>query len=200
MQKRKLAQICAVAILAASLSGCAAPIIAGITLSQITTVAGLISTAFTGKGLTDQALSIVTGKDCNLMESVLRKDRHLCEERGSLATADDFKGIFVAFGGKDADPLQRYARARQLEVADATTQTQPPTEPVAVETASAVNLPAIRIGIPERGAPTGLARVDGDVVYIMAPIYDGADTAQGPVPAPQPRPTQVADLRQAMAN
>ena len=137
MQMRKLVQICAVALLAASLSGCAAPIIAGITLSQISTVAGLISTAVTGKGLTDQALSFVTGKDCNLMESVLRKDRHLCEEHGSLATADDFKGIFVAFGGKDADPLQRYARARQLEVADATAQPAP-VEPVAVEPASAV--------------------------------------------------------------
>jgi len=191
MQQRKLARICAVIAIAGGLSGCAAPIVAGITLGQITTVAGLISTAITGKGLDDQALSLITGKDCDLMESILHKDRHLCEERGSPATQDDFKGIFVAFGGKEADPLQRYARARQLEVADA--ETMPP---VAVKPADAVALPAIRAGVPKAGEPAGLARVGGDVVYIMAPIYGDAD---GGIPRPLPRPeTATLALRQAM--
>jgi len=191
MQKHTLTRICVVAAMASGLSGCAAPIVAGITLSQITTVAGLISTAITGKGLSDQALSLVTGKDCDLMESILRKDRHLCEPKGSPATDGDFKGIFVAFGGKEADPLQRYARARQLEVADAETAA-----PVAVTPADVVTLPTIRIGVPKQGEPAGLARVDGSVVYIMAPIYDGTDA--NAVPRPLPRPETAVALRQAM--
>jgi hypothetical protein len=81
--------------------GCAAPIIAGITLGQISMVAGAASTATTGKGLEDHALSYATGKDCNLIEGVLRKDRKVCETPGSDATKEDFKGLFAASGAPD---------------------------------------------------------------------------------------------------
>lgn len=90
-----------IVVLGLGLNACAAPIIAGLTLSQISTIAGVASTATTGKGLTDHALSYATGKDCNLVESVLRKDRKLCETPGSPATQEDFKGVFVASTPKD---------------------------------------------------------------------------------------------------
>ena len=63
-------------------------------------IASLASTAATGKGLSEHALSAATDKDCNVIESVLHKDRQLCEEPGSPATKNDFKGLF---GSEDED-------------------------------------------------------------------------------------------------
>lgn len=74
------------------LGGCAGPI-AGALM-----VASLASTAATGKGLSEHALSAAIGKDCNVLESVLQKERQLCEEPGSPATKNDFKGLL---GGED---------------------------------------------------------------------------------------------------
>ena len=113
MRRQSLARGLAVVAAALLLSGCAAPIVAGMTLGTLSTIASVVSTAVTGKDWSDHALSWVTGKNCNVTEGILRKNRKICEERGSLAAAEDFQGIFVAFGGKDADPLQRFASARQ---------------------------------------------------------------------------------------
>lgn len=76
------------------LSGCAGTI-AGISLSSISSFAGLASTLFTGADLGEHAASIVTGKDCRFSEGLLREDRDVCEEPGSAATRGDFHGIFV---------------------------------------------------------------------------------------------------------
>ena len=92
MKIRNLLLISAAAL---ALSGCAAPIIGALTLSQLSTIAGVASTITTGKGLADHALSLLTGKDCSFTEGILRKDRNICEERNSLATREDFKGVFA---------------------------------------------------------------------------------------------------------
>lgn len=76
------------------LGGCAGTI-AGVTLSSISSVAGLASTLFTGADLGEHAVSLLTGQDCRFSEGLLRDDRDVCEEPGSLATRDDFHGIFV---------------------------------------------------------------------------------------------------------
>lgn len=76
------------------LGGCAGTI-AGVTLSSISSVAGLASTLFTGADLGEHAVSLITGQDCRFSEGLLRDDRDVCEEPGSLATRDDFHGIFV---------------------------------------------------------------------------------------------------------
>ncbi len=76
------------------LGGCAASI-GGITLSSISSFAGLASTLFTGADLGEHAASLITGKDCRFSEGLLRADRDVCEEPGSLATREDFHGIFV---------------------------------------------------------------------------------------------------------
>ncbi len=184
MRRQLLARGLAVAAAALLLSGCAAPIIAGMTLGTLSTIASVVSTAVAGKDWSDYALGWVTGKDCNVTEGILRKNRKICEERGSLAAEEDFKGIFVAFGGKDADLLQRFASARQEELASA-----PPPEPARVEPAQAVSIDlarpieAVLNGVPQSGS-NGLARVKGTVVYLMAPIYERGDTT----PVPRPRP------------
>jgi len=38
-------------------------------------------------------MDLVTGKDCRIMEGLMRDDREVCEERGSPATYDDFNGV-----------------------------------------------------------------------------------------------------------
>jgi hypothetical protein len=185
MNRGILARNCALVLIAVGLSGCAAPLVAGLTLSQISTIAGVISTAFTGKGLSDHLLSFVTGKDCDLTESILRKDRKLCEEKGSAATAEDFKGIFVAFGGKKTDPLDRYAMARQKELADATVQQSDQSADAVLFTV------AMRTGIPKKGEPVGPSQLGNEIVYLMPPIYDDSSSA---VPVPKPSPLITAQI------
>lgn len=189
MKRGILARNCAIVLIAVGLSGCAAPIVAGITLSQISTVAGVFSTAFTGKGLSDHLLSFLTGRDCNLTESILRKDRKLCETRGSVATAEDFKGVFTAFGGQKIDPLQRYAMARQKELADTTLQQS---DEAANTTLFTV---AIRNGVPQAGEPVGPAQLGDEVVYLMAPIYDEEPVVTAEIPVPQPSPLMTASAQ-----
>ncbi len=84
------------AILASTtmLNGCAGTI-AGISFSSISSFAGFASTLFTGADLGEHAASLVTGKDCRFSEGLMREDRDVCEEPGSVATRDDFHGIFV---------------------------------------------------------------------------------------------------------
>lgn len=177
--KGAIARICAVVAVGLALSGCAAPIIGALTLGQLTTIAGLVSTATTGKGLSDHALSFLTGKDCNLTEAILRKARKLCEERDSVATKDDFKGVFVAFGGKDSEPLDRMARARQQELATAARVASG--APVSVIPASLIGFSwPIRFGIPRQGEAVGLSEVDGKLVYLMPPVYAAGDPAAPP--------------------
>lgn len=49
--------------------------------------------AVNGKGLAEDGADAVTGKDCRVIDGTVRKDRKLCEARGSPATNKDFKGL-----------------------------------------------------------------------------------------------------------
>lgn len=177
--KGAIARICAMIAVGLALSGCAAPIIGALTFGQLTTIAGLVSTATTGKGLSDHALSLITGKDCNLTEAILRKARKLCEEKDSVATKDDFKGVFVAFGGKESEPLDRMARARQQELA--TAERVASGAPASVIPASLIGFSwPVRFGIPRQGEAVGLSEVDGKLVYLMPPVYAAGDPVAPP--------------------
>jgi hypothetical protein len=169
MRLRGIAQISLVVVFGITLSGCAAPIIGGMTLGTLSTIVDGVASLLTGKSVEEHALSFLTGRDCNLTESILRKDRKFCEGRDSLATRDDFKGIFSSFGNDNTDLLDRYGRARQQELADAGDA-----KPVAVTQANLVTLP-VHNGIPARGDKPGYARIGNIIVYIMAPIYEIAD-------------------------
>jgi len=80
-----------VCLLAGSLAGCAAVVIAGIPIDFIT--AEVVPRAINGKGLVEDGVDVVSGKDCRVIEGTVREDRQICEPRGSPATKKDFKGI-----------------------------------------------------------------------------------------------------------
>jgi len=80
-----------IAVVPLLLSGCAGLI--QVASHPVMTGVGLMSVAVTGKGLADHALDMVTRQDCRLLEGLLRERRALCEQPGSLATRDDFRGI-----------------------------------------------------------------------------------------------------------
>lgn len=96
---RKLAVLCAVAGL--GLSGCATQVIGTMTLSQMSSVVGVLSTVATGKDLNEHILSAMMDQDCRITEGLMRADREICEAWGSPATKDDFQGLLIA--GYDAE-------------------------------------------------------------------------------------------------
>ncbi|MDZ7754384.1 MAG: hypothetical protein U5S82_22750 [Gammaproteobacteria bacterium] len=81
------------------LGGCAGLI--QLASHPVMTGMGLVSVAVSGKGLADHALDMVTRRDCRLLEGLVKEERALCEEPGSLATLDDFRGLgwFARDGG-----------------------------------------------------------------------------------------------------
>ncbi|HYL48329.1 MAG TPA: hypothetical protein VET84_03110, partial [Stellaceae bacterium] len=102
-----------------AMSGCV-PIIGAFTLGDLYTSTSLVATGLTGKSLTDDALGVVTGKDCSVMGAVLEKDRKLCEENGAKVTQADFKGLL----GAREKPVQAQAAADASTADDTQTDTQ----------------------------------------------------------------------------
>lgn len=86
---------------AIGLSGCAGPVIGALSLIELASIAGIASTFMTGKDLPEHALSMATGKDCRILESILNAERELCEEEGSRATNKDFQGVLAMM---ESDP------------------------------------------------------------------------------------------------
>lgn len=80
-------------VLAGLLSGCSAPIFAGMSVGELGLFSSLFSTAATGKGLGEHAMDAATGRDCRILEGLAREDRKLCERRNSPAIEKDWKGF-----------------------------------------------------------------------------------------------------------
>jgi hypothetical protein len=97
-----------------ALSGCAAPVIGGLTASQIFSLAGLSSTIMTGRDLAEHAVSIVTGKDCRFLETLFRNGRSFCETPNAVATKDDFHGVLALFDKKKPDEPQARGSPRPI--------------------------------------------------------------------------------------
>lgn len=107
-QRGKRARVKGIAITMAAgllLSGCASPIIGVLTIGEISTIAGLVSTFMSGRDLTEHALSAATGQDCRILESILRSDRDFCEDHGSNATTGDFQGVVALLDGSSNSAL-----------------------------------------------------------------------------------------------
>ena len=79
---------------AAFLSGCSTQV-AGVVLPLFDslTIVSWVSTAVSGKSLSEYALDALTGKDCSFIDGMLRADRRICEERGAPSTGSDFRGL-----------------------------------------------------------------------------------------------------------
>lgn len=73
----------------ACLGGCV--VVAAVPASFMITE--VVPHAINGKGLPEDAADLVTGKDCRVIEGVVRKDRQICETRGSPETRKDIKGL-----------------------------------------------------------------------------------------------------------
>ena len=84
--KSKSVSVCLCAVF---LSGCV--VVAAVPASFIATE--VVPRAINGKGLPEDAADLVTGKDCRVIEAALRKDRQICEPRGSPEARKDFKGL-----------------------------------------------------------------------------------------------------------
>ncbi len=89
---------------ALSLGGCAAPVIGAITLSQLSTAAGIASSIMSGRDLSEHVVSAVVGEDCRFLEAILR-GRPICVPYGSPEADDSFQGIIVALNGSDDDGI-----------------------------------------------------------------------------------------------
>lgn len=99
-----------------SLTGCSS--LVAIAANKIITGAGIMSLMTTGKGLADHALDMVTQQDCRILDGLLREERDVCEDRGSLRTAGDFRGILVAYRDRqDADMRQTLGLPLSLQLA-----------------------------------------------------------------------------------
>jgi len=96
---RRIKAACTAGLAFAWLAGCAAP--------GFFVVTEVAPRAVNGKGLAEDGADAVTGKDCRVIEGTVRKDRKLCEDRGSPATDKDFKG-FIHSGkqGASSEPSQ----------------------------------------------------------------------------------------------
>jgi hypothetical protein len=73
-----------IAFLTVMLGGCAAPLVV---------YTEVLPRAINGKGLAEDGVDAATGKDCRVIDGVVRKDRKICEVRGSPETDKDFKGL-----------------------------------------------------------------------------------------------------------
>jgi hypothetical protein len=98
-KKRRVRKTGIAATLAAGLmvSGCASPIIGALTIGEVASIAGIVSTFMSGQDLTEHALSAATGQDCRILESMLRSERDFCVDHNDATTDDDFEGVMALF-------------------------------------------------------------------------------------------------------
>lgn len=96
---------------ALALGGCAAPVIGAITVSQLSTAAGIASSIMSGRSPAEHLVSAIAGEDCRFMEAILR-GRPICVPYGTPEADESFQGIIVALRG-DADE----GEPREVQVA-----------------------------------------------------------------------------------
>ncbi len=98
----KAFRVLGVLVGAGLLGGCAAPVIGAVTVGELATGASVVTMAVDGKGLTEVAMDAATGRDCRILEGVVRANRTVCEEPGSPPTHDDFRGLRTVAAALDA--------------------------------------------------------------------------------------------------
>ncbi|MEE8173523.1 MAG: hypothetical protein V3T62_11390 [Alphaproteobacteria bacterium] len=158
------------------LSGCALPFAGPLALSDILTGVSIFSTAATGKGTTELALDLVTGQDCRLLEGIMRADRDFCEEPGSAATEEDFKGLVAWLEDSEpASPSPGDDDAAHIMVADIGLPDATPTQPVtaAVDSTAA---PAVVSAPPRTVALASLTELPAEWIVLASAQF-------GPEPA-----------------
>lgn len=97
---KQLIQMVLFASVCSTISGCATAVVGSLTLSQLSTIATVTTMTVQGKGVGEVALDVATGKDCRVMEGIVRQSRSICEVPGSAATDGDFKGVLALLQGE----------------------------------------------------------------------------------------------------
>jgi hypothetical protein len=100
----QIGRVTAIVAVCLATGGCFQVLIGGVSLSQISTIATVVSIATTGKGPSEHGLDLITGMDCRILDSLMREEREICEERHSPVTQDDFRGVFAWLEDQTADP------------------------------------------------------------------------------------------------
>jgi cell division septation protein DedD len=169
------------------LGACAGPVVLGINVGTVATVGSVASTATTGKGLGEHAVSAVLEKDCRLIETLVRKDREFCEEYGSPAQKEDFTGIASWFEPQEPAPPTMLATTAPQGGSDITAET-PATVSASQRAVETMPLEPTAVAVLESPPAPPVA---------SAPVVR---TAAAP-PAPRPKPAAeraVADGRFAV--
>ena len=87
-----------VAMVATKIGASAAVVATAETIDQVKTAADVVSYGTTSKTLTDHALDAITGRDCNLINT-LNKYRKICREKmPDLSTPEKIKAFQQAKG------------------------------------------------------------------------------------------------------
>ena len=134
MEAHRLAVL---AVAGLMLGACAGPVVLGINLGTASTVGSLASTAVTGRGLGEHAVSALAEKDCRLIEPVFRQDRKFCEEYDSPARKEDFNGLADLFDKQKEAPPTMLAEVAPQAGGDIETD-KPETETTAARAVDAV--------------------------------------------------------------
>jgi hypothetical protein len=108
MRGYRIALLSGVALL---LGACAGPVILGINIGTLSTIGSIASTAATGKGLGEHAVSAIADEDCRFIEPLFRDDRKFCEPEDSPARKDDFNGLVDLFDKGNEAPTTMVAAA-----------------------------------------------------------------------------------------
>jgi len=161
----------------AVLSGCALPFAGPLAFSDILTGISIFSTAATGKGATEIALDVLTGEDCRLLEGALREDRDFCEQPGSAATEEDFKGVVAWLEeGEPASPGPGDTDPPHIMVADIGLPGAAPTQPVA-QLADSIAVPAIETAQPRIVALASISELPNEWI-VLASLQTGPDSTE----------------------
>ena len=97
---KRCIQLMVLAPFCLTIGGCTTAVVGSLTLSQLSTIATVTTMTVQGKGVGEVALDVATGKDCRVMEGIVRQSRSICEVPGSAATDGDFKGVLALLQGE----------------------------------------------------------------------------------------------------
>ena len=145
----------ATVLIGSGVSGCV-PVIGTLTLNDLMTGTSLMTTALTGKSLSDHALSMATSKDCSLMDAAIEKDRHICETPGSKVTEGEFKGLLAMRETSKPPPQPEPQPAANVQTAANTSKPQVAADPGTRLVRGPVRLDEITAHVPVGGLPAVL--------------------------------------------
>lgn len=161
------------------LGGCAGPVVLGINLGTASTVGSLASTAATGRGLGEHAVSALAEKDCRLIEPIFREDRKFCEEYDSPARKEDFNGVADLFEKPQEAPPTMLAEVSPQAGADIVVD-KPEGDTAAARAVEAVAIePVLHVAV---AAPT----VPAAPAELAKPVRRASVAAAPPPPKAKP--------------